>query len=62
MIGDWKGLLDSVLREGELKELRGHGGTGRPLGDGAFLERLERLVGRILRPQKGGRPRTQRNQ
>ena len=62
MVGDWKGLLKSVLREEELRELRGHGRTGRPLGDEAFLERLEGLVGRVLKPQKGGRPRNQRNQ
>jgi len=61
MVGDWKGLLKSVLREEELRELRGHGRTGRPLGDEAFLERLEGLVGRVLKPQKGGRPKKERN-
>ncbi len=55
MVGDWKGLLDSALREEELEELRGHGRTGRPLGDAAFLERLEGIVGRVLKPQKAGR-------
>ena len=53
MVGDWQGLLDSALREEELEELRGHGRTGRPLGDGTFLERLEGIVGRVLKPQKG---------
>jgi len=62
MVGDWKGLLDSALREDDLKELRGHGRTGWPLGDQTFLERLEGLVGRVLKPQKGGRPRKQQNQ
>ena len=33
--------------------------TGRPRGDAAFIERLELLLGRILRPRKGGRPRKQ---
>ena len=61
MIGDWQGLLNSALREEELEELRGHGRTGRPLGDETFLERLEGIVGRVLKPQKGGRPRTCRN-
>ncbi len=32
-----------------------HGRTGRPLGDASFLERVEKLVGRVLRPQKPGR-------
>ena len=59
MAGDWKGLLNSALREEQLNELRGHGRTGRPLGDETFLERLEGLVGRVLKPQKGGRPRNQ---
>jgi putative transposase len=61
MVGDWQGLLNSALREEEFKELRSHGRTGRPLGDETFLERLKALVGRILRRQKGGRPKKQRN-
>ena len=58
----WQGLLNRALREEELKALRAHGRTGRPLGDETFLERLEGLVGRVLKPQKGGRPRKNRNQ
>jgi len=61
MVGNWQALLDSALPEEQLNELRGHGRTGRPLGDGAFFERLEALVGRVLRPQKGGRPRKRKN-
>lgn len=63
MVGDWQGLLDNARREEELEldAFRSHGRTGRPLGDEAFLERLERLVDRVLKPQKGGRPRKQRN-
>ena len=56
MVSDWQGLLDSVLPEEELREWRGHSRTGRPLGDERFVERLERLAGRILRLKKGGRP------
>jgi hypothetical protein len=37
MIGDWKALLNSALPEGELRELREHGRTGRPLGSPTFL-------------------------
>jgi putative transposase len=61
MVGDWQGLLNSALSEEQLKELRGHGRTGRPLGNETFVERLEQLVGRVLKPQKGGRPRKQQN-
>ena len=57
MIGDWRAFLDSALPEEQLRELRKHGRTGRPLGSPSFLDRLETMVGRILRPQKGGRPR-----
>ncbi len=59
MVADWNGLLDSAIREEELIELRGHVSTGRPLGDETFLDRLESLVGRVLKPQKGGRPKKQ---
>jgi hypothetical protein len=62
MVGDWQGLLSSAVQEEELEELRGHGRTGRPLGDETFLEHLEGLVGRVLKLQKGGRPKKQRNQ
>jgi len=56
MAADWRALLNSGLREEELRDLRGHGRTGRPLGSETFVERLERMVGRVLRPQKGDRP------
>ena len=55
------GLLNSAIREEELTELRSHVSTGRPLGDEAFLDRLEAIAGRVLKPQKGGRPKKQRN-
>jgi putative transposase len=56
MVGDWRALLDSALREHELRELRGHCRTGCPLGDDTFLDRLERNAGRTVRPKKPGRP------
>jgi len=56
MVGDWTAFLNSALREEELRDLREHARTGRPLGSATFVERLERIVGRVLRPQKGGRP------
>jgi len=54
-IADWKALLESALSEEELKHLRGHSRTGRPLGDETFMERLEIAVGRAPKPQKAGR-------
>ena len=56
MVGDWRGFLNSAIREEELRDLREHGRTGRPLGSATFVERLEAIVGRVLKPQKGGRP------
>jgi hypothetical protein len=35
--------------------------TGRPLGGQRFIDKLERIVGRKLRPPKPGRPRTNEN-
>ena len=57
MVGDWNAFLNSAIREEELRDLREHGRTGRPLGNATFLERLEAMVGRVLTPQKGGRPK-----
>ncbi len=56
MVDDWRGFLNSAIREEELLDLREHGRTGRPLGNATFLEQLEAIVGRVLKPQKGGRP------
>ena len=56
MAGDWRGFLNSALPEESIRDLREHGRTGRPLGSSAFVDGLESLVGRVLKPQKGGRP------
>jgi putative transposase len=54
MIGDWAAFLSSALPEEELRDIRHHTRTGRPLGDETFLGRLEGMVGRVLKPQKRG--------
>jgi putative transposase len=56
MIADWRGFLNSAIREEEFRDMREHGRTGYPLGNAAFVDRLERFVGRILRPGSPGRP------
>ncbi len=56
MVGDWKAFLNSAVREEEVRDLQEHSRSGRPLGSATFLERLENIVGRVLRPQKAGRP------
>jgi putative transposase len=55
MVANWEDFLNSALPEEELRKLRDHGLTGRPLGDETFLERLETLAGRTLKPQNPGR-------
>ena len=55
IIDDWRAFLDSVIPEEQLDQLRDHGRTGRPLGDVIFLQRLQKLIGRILVPEKPGR-------
>ncbi len=53
LIPDWKELL-YLSSDEELKILKQHERTGRPLGDESFLDELEATLGRILRPQKPG--------
>ena len=54
LVPDWRRFLTRVIREEDLKLLRAHEHTGRPLGDEAFLASLEQNLGRILRRQKPG--------
>jgi putative transposase len=42
---NWRAFLARVIREEDLELLRGHGNTGRPLGDEEFLTSLERDLG-----------------
>jgi putative transposase len=56
MVADWRGFLNSAIREEDLRDIREHVRTGCPLGSATFVERLEGVIGRILRPQKPGRP------
>ena len=50
----WRGFLARVICEEDLKVLRAHEHTGRPLGEEAFLATLEQKLGRIVRRQKPG--------
>ena len=52
---NWRGLLTSAIPAEELRDLREPSRTGYPLGSATFVERLERTVGRTLRPGKPGR-------
>jgi len=52
-VGHWKEFL-SLSSEQEMTTLRKHERSGRPLGEDAFVERMEVLLARPLRPQKPG--------
>ncbi len=52
---DWSGwLVDGLGDEEVYADLRRHTRTGRPPGEVGFVERLESLLGRVLRPGKRG--------
>ena len=48
------GALSSGLGEDDGDLVRRHERTGHPLGTPAFVDRLERLLRRMLKPQKRG--------
>ena len=54
LIEDWGNFLSGGVVKEDMEKLRLHERTGRPLGDEIFMERLERIVGKILRRQKPG--------
>ena len=53
-VSDWREFLGEGVGEEEAELLRSRERTGRPLGDARFIARLERLLGRVLRPGKPG--------
>lgn len=55
-IRDWTAWLSENEPDEAIDQLRLCTRTGRPLGDVTFIDRLERLCGRILRPRPGRRP------
>ncbi len=52
IVGDWKGFLLNGDEEKEIKGIRRHEHTGRPLGRDGFVTGLEKALGRTLRYQK----------
>ena len=52
-VNDWGSYLRETPEDGD-PNFDLHLRTGRPLGDAEFIERLERFVGKSLRPKKGG--------
>ena len=56
----WRKELNAGINEAELVRLRVNTHTGRPLGTDSFLSKLEKLLGRRVRPLAVGRPRKKR--
>jgi putative transposase len=50
----WSKFLSDDARESEMAIFRKHARTGRPIGDEDFIEMLERLLNRRLKPRKPG--------
>jgi len=53
-VPDWRAYLRDESAE-EIKAIRMQTRTGRPCGSAGFVEHLESLLGRVLRPRKRGR-------
>ena len=54
-IKDWKEFLAEDDKDQDVKLFKKHTRVGRPLGQEGFIEKLEKMTGRILKPQKAGR-------
>ena len=53
MVGNWKDFL-TFSSEDEMTTFRKHERSGRPLGQEAFIDNVEVLLERTLRPKKPG--------
>jgi hypothetical protein len=60
MAGDWKTFLTGAEEEEQIRYIRKHERTGRPLGSEGFIETLELILERSLKRGKPG-PRGNRN-
>ena len=50
----WKQFLAVDVEKADMEAFRKHERTGRPLGDASFIDRMELLLKRRLRPKKPG--------
>ena len=57
-VTEWKATLVAAAEsDGAIEQLRVHTRTGRPLGDDAFVSKVETLLGRRVRIRPRGRPK-----
>ena len=54
MVGDWQQFLSEADEE-DAARIRGHERTGRALGGDSFLDTLENMLQRTVKPQRAGR-------
>jgi putative transposase len=54
-IGDWRAFLGEGAGPDAFAQFRRHANTGRPLGTSEFVDDVERILGRALKPRKRGR-------
>jgi len=60
-VSDWRRFQAAAQEEEDVEPLRRHLRTGRPLGDAAFIARLEsRLARRLHRLKPGPKPKRKR--
>ena len=56
---NWREYLADATDAATAKTIMRHENTGRPLGDAAFVKKLESQLGRVLAPLKPGpKPKT----
>jgi putative transposase len=59
--GDFAAFLGGEVDFSAFETLRKAEATGRPIGDAPFMDRLERMTGRVLQPAKRGpKPKAER--
>ena len=51
---DWKVFLMKTVDKDTVEIFRKHERTGKPIGDNDFIEKLEKITGRHLKPRKPG--------
>jgi putative transposase len=54
----WEEFLASDVKKSQIELFRKHERTGRPLGNDTFVEKMELVLERKLRPQKPGPKKT----
>ncbi len=55
IVHDWKEYLSLIPSEDDIRKLKQHERTGRPLGNESFISCLEKSLGKPLKPKKPGR-------